>query len=259
MIRQAISCDICGAEKKQTNHWFVAYEQAGELRVSGWNSRNRLKADSKHLCGQACLHKLADDFMARVIGEKAAARPQAETEEMEMEPAAAPNVERRAALSAQDRLHVRDGAAARPSEPARPVARPVSRPVAQNRPAAHDHDPVETMAGEIEFESSARLITPAKPTNFETAVQSPGSRLPQRPAAGVLSMPDRVAASAVGADHDSLPAPFSADPPRYASHHWRAEAWERERERSLRSNDHCSGEHRSDHCSEPATRRLSQA
>lgn len=71
VIRQAISCDICGAEKKQTNHWFVAYEQGGELRVSGWNSRNRLRGGSKHLCGQACLHKLADDFMARIIGEKA--------------------------------------------------------------------------------------------------------------------------------------------------------------------------------------------
>lgn len=72
MIRQAISCDMCGAEKKQTNHWFVACEISGELRVSGWNSRNRLRTGSKHLCGQACLHKLADEFMARVIGEKTA-------------------------------------------------------------------------------------------------------------------------------------------------------------------------------------------
>ena len=65
MIRQAISCDICGTEKKQTNHWFVAYDQGGELRVSGWNSRNRLRSGSKHLCGQTCLHKLVDDFMAK--------------------------------------------------------------------------------------------------------------------------------------------------------------------------------------------------
>jgi hypothetical protein len=67
LIRQAISCDICGAEKKQTNHWFVASEQAGELRVSGWNSRNKLRAGTKHLCGQTCLHKLVDEFMARTI------------------------------------------------------------------------------------------------------------------------------------------------------------------------------------------------
>ena len=67
MIRQAISCDICGAEKKQTNHWFVANEHGGEIRVSGWNSRNRMRPGSKHLCGQTCLHKLVDDFMARDV------------------------------------------------------------------------------------------------------------------------------------------------------------------------------------------------
>ncbi|MGA3034586.1 MAG: hypothetical protein ABSD70_14950 [Terracidiphilus sp.] len=71
MIRQAITCDICGIDKRQTNHWFVAYEQAGELRVSGWTSRHRLRADSKHLCGQKCLHKLVDDFIAKSIASRA--------------------------------------------------------------------------------------------------------------------------------------------------------------------------------------------
>jgi hypothetical protein len=67
VIRQAISCDICSTEKKQTNHWFVACDQGEELRVSGWNSRNRLRPGSKHLCGQTCLHKLVDDFLARTL------------------------------------------------------------------------------------------------------------------------------------------------------------------------------------------------
>jgi hypothetical protein len=201
VIRQAISCDICGAEKKQTNHWFVAYEQAGELRVSGWSSRNRLKADAKHLCGQACLHKLADDFMARVIGEKAAARSQAAAEAAEPPPVAA--AERRALTNAQSRSAVRIPAA------------------------------VE----ECEAESSARLIAPA-----EAAIRPIEPRQPARPAAGVLPMPDRAAAAAQ--------VPLPAEPPRYASRHWRAEAWERERERSLRSAD-CRPEH--------AARRFSQA
>ncbi len=71
MIRQAISCDVCAAEKRQTNHWFVAYEQGGELRVSGWTSRHRLRPDSKHLCGQTCLHKLVDEFIAKSIAVRA--------------------------------------------------------------------------------------------------------------------------------------------------------------------------------------------
>ena len=71
MIRQAISCDVCAAEKRQTNHWFVAYEQGGELRVSGWTSRHRLRQDSKHLCGQTCLHMLVDEFIAKSIAKRA--------------------------------------------------------------------------------------------------------------------------------------------------------------------------------------------
>ena len=85
MIRQAISCDICAAEKRQTNHWFVAYEQGGELRVSGWTSRHRLRPESKHLCGQTCLHKLVDEFMAKSIAKRA--KNNEEPFEIDAEPA----------------------------------------------------------------------------------------------------------------------------------------------------------------------------
>ncbi len=71
VIRQAITCDICGSEKRQTNHWFVAYELGGELRLSGWSSRHRTRPETKHLCGQTCLHKLVDEFMARSIAVRA--------------------------------------------------------------------------------------------------------------------------------------------------------------------------------------------
>ncbi len=73
MIRQAISCDICGRDKQQTNHWFVAYEHGQELRISGWNSQARMSLKANHLCGQTCLHKLVDDFMARTIAVRLAA------------------------------------------------------------------------------------------------------------------------------------------------------------------------------------------
>jgi hypothetical protein len=87
VIRQAISCDICGTEKKQTNHWFVAYDQGGELRVSGWNTRNRLRPGSKHLCGQTCLHKLVDEFMARALSVRARAGAADDVEVEEQLPA----------------------------------------------------------------------------------------------------------------------------------------------------------------------------
>ncbi|MGA7108451.1 MAG: hypothetical protein WBV28_21190 [Terracidiphilus sp.] len=73
MIRQAISCDICGRDKQQTNHWFVVYEHGAELRISGWSSQARMSTKAKHLCGQTCLHKLVDEYMARILAAGAAA------------------------------------------------------------------------------------------------------------------------------------------------------------------------------------------
>ena len=81
MIRQAISCDICGMEKKQTNHWFVAYDQGEELRLSGWNARSRLRPGSKHLCGQTCLHKLVDDFLAKALSSRMSRAAQNDAED----------------------------------------------------------------------------------------------------------------------------------------------------------------------------------
>lgn len=67
MIRQAISCDICGTEMLSANHWFVACVVGPDLRISVWNQLKRMRASARHLCGHKCLHKLVDDFMARAI------------------------------------------------------------------------------------------------------------------------------------------------------------------------------------------------
>lgn len=173
VIRQAISCDICATEKKLTNHWFVAYEQGGELRLSGWGSRNRLRPGAKHLCGQTCLHKLVDDFMARAI----AVRPQ---------PSEAGEVEVSLPLPATDTSLTSDAAF-------------------------------------VEFESSARLITSPSPVQ----PKPPLPDLPFRPHAELVTMPGRLQAE------NSTP-PLD-EPPRFASRNWRAEAWERERERESRA------------------------
>jgi hypothetical protein len=168
VIRQAISCDICGTEKKQTNHWFVAYDQGGELRVSGWNSRNRLRPGSKHLCGQTCLHKLVDDFMAKAL----AVRPPPDAVEEADVAVAAVGID--ASLTSN---------------------------------AAY---------GSVE--SSVRLPTPK---------QELANRPILRAQPELVAMPGRPQAA------ESSRAPD--EPPRFASRNWRAEAWERERERELRA------------------------
>jgi hypothetical protein len=170
VIRQAISCDICASEKKQTNHWFVAYERGGELRVSGWNSRNRLRPGSKHLCGQTCLHKLVDDFMARTLA-------------VRLQPSAADAVE-------------------------------VDSEV-EKRAVATDTSFTSDAAYE-EVESSAHLITSPEPVL---------PKIPFRVPAELVTMPGRLQTST----RVSLP----DEAPRFASRNWRAEAWERERDREI--------------------------
>jgi hypothetical protein len=68
MIRQAINCDMCGAEKLEaTSHWFVAYEQGGELKLRGWEAPQNSRKNVKHLCGQKCVQRLTDNFTASVM------------------------------------------------------------------------------------------------------------------------------------------------------------------------------------------------
>ncbi len=176
VIRQAISCDICAMEKKLTNHWFVALEQGGELRVSGLNARTRLRPGMKHLCGHTCLHKLVDDFMARTIDVRA--QQSAQEESVRERPAAATN----ASLTA----------------------------VAAYEPVVYEA-----------VDSSARSIPAPLP---------PAPLLPKRPVlrpqAELVAMPGR------GPTEEPVPLD---EPPRFASRNWRAEAWDRERERELRA------------------------
>ena len=67
MIRQAINCDICAAEKQASNYWFVAYEQAGELKVRGWEPTKSARKNAMHLCGQKCAQRMMANFMTSLM------------------------------------------------------------------------------------------------------------------------------------------------------------------------------------------------
>lgn len=68
MIRQIITCDICGAQKREANHWFIAREEAGEIRISGWNAPHTFSPQARHLCGETCVHKLiSQDLMKLAV------------------------------------------------------------------------------------------------------------------------------------------------------------------------------------------------
>jgi hypothetical protein len=176
VIRQAISCDICGAEKKQTNHWFVAFEHGGELRLTGWSSRIRQNPGTKHLCGQTCLHKLVDEYIARTIG--------ARLSSTSAEPGNGAHPQTDASLTS--------AAAFSKASPTTRDARP--HPVTERPPA--------------------RLA-------------------PEIAATAIVQFPPRPIADPAA----TAPLPPQPETPQFTSRRWRAEAWERERNRELRSSD----------------------
>jgi len=234
VIRQAISCDICAAEKRQTNHWFVAYEQAGELRVSGWSSRHRLRPGSKHLCGQTCLHKLVDEFMAKSIAVRA--QRSAESDETEMELAEPARDFRVPSAALEDDRSLTSGAAFADEESA---ARLLASPVADTSTlVSHPGEPKAASLGVHPNEPRAgspglSVLHPTDkdqppPQEAENTAWEPRQSLEASaylPHSEVLTMPARTPKIS----------PVPADTLRYASRRWRAEAWQRERERELRA------------------------
>ncbi len=171
MIRQAISCDICGAEKMQTNHWFVVDIHGDELRITRWNTNSRLRANSKHLCGQTCLHKLVDEFIA---GRAASRTIQSASQETLVEPLAGSDISLTSSAAYAEPL---------------PSARALVTPAPPHRPAA--------------------II----------------------PAAVIAITPSRTAEEL----RPRVATPVADESPTYTSRRWRAEAWERERERERHS------------------------
>ena len=145
------------------------------LRAGGRAARQRLELappaapDSKHLCGQTCLHKLVDEFMAKSIAVRA-------QRALDMDEAA-----RRIAGYCRCQPDLRRGATSSWNR-----RRDCSRRLRRFHPS-----PL--------FRPQPELVT-----------------MPSRPHA------------------EDFP-PIPAETPRYASRNWRAEAWERERERELRA------------------------
>jgi hypothetical protein len=67
MIQQVITCDICGSQKRQANHWFIACAESGELRIRGWDSAHLRPIGTKHVCGETCAHKLVSQFLMTLV------------------------------------------------------------------------------------------------------------------------------------------------------------------------------------------------
>ena len=54
------ACDICGIEKKESNHWLLAHIYPTDISFTDWQveTNEGFVKFTKHLCGIGCANKL---------------------------------------------------------------------------------------------------------------------------------------------------------------------------------------------------------
>jgi len=65
VIAQTITCDVCGKQKGQVNHWWM-YLGGEMFSVWAWNDD---AGEVSHACGQECLHKALDKWIQEKVSE----------------------------------------------------------------------------------------------------------------------------------------------------------------------------------------------
>lgn len=79
-VKPTYVCDVCGATRKEANHWFLAWPMPnGCLMIAPWDVPQSTGyhdlPDMKHLCGQVCVHSLVGKWMEQST-KRAAAAPE---------------------------------------------------------------------------------------------------------------------------------------------------------------------------------------
>lgn len=63
--KKVYECDQCKAQKKDTNHWLLAFvNNKQEIKFMPWNNDFFDSHDVKHLCGEQCATKELNQWLA---------------------------------------------------------------------------------------------------------------------------------------------------------------------------------------------------
>ena len=73
MIKPTFYCNVCGAERKQTNRWWTAWTSQGSLILRP-HQEGDVSDDMTHLCGEVCAHKYLGQFMEEAQNRPAVAQ-----------------------------------------------------------------------------------------------------------------------------------------------------------------------------------------
>lgn len=71
MTKEITTCDVCGVQKKETNHWFRADMTNRRFNVLPFNDVANGQLQVSDVCGEACLVKLLNKWLS-VFATKAA-------------------------------------------------------------------------------------------------------------------------------------------------------------------------------------------
>lgn len=70
MIETKVTCDVCGVEKRETNHWYTLHLQRYEtvyyftrLVITSFNPVEQTTGTQKHACGNSCTQKLVERWL----------------------------------------------------------------------------------------------------------------------------------------------------------------------------------------------------
>lgn len=72
-IKILITCDCCGAERKEQNHWFLAHcltaleNVSGQLRIDTFNLEMAQEFNYDILCGEACVQQWISLNIGRIV------------------------------------------------------------------------------------------------------------------------------------------------------------------------------------------------
>ena len=64
--RNSKTCDICGVERMESNHWFLAFVDVSDkpsIAFYPWNDTAAEGVTVKHLCGPGCAAKALSTTM----------------------------------------------------------------------------------------------------------------------------------------------------------------------------------------------------
>ena len=63
MRKETFTCDRCGAQKGDVNHWWMANALLSSVVFWPWRDEDASSPNFRHLCGQQCVIAELNQFM----------------------------------------------------------------------------------------------------------------------------------------------------------------------------------------------------